>query len=160
IETTFSVDAVAKVHKIGKGGDDGDLHFSGRAREVQLPIVAEIMNARDEDDAQAIARTSRGKDPVKITGAWRLWCEHANTSRQVTGAALAPFTTTNPDHVFEIHPVTRVGEVQVLNSVREIDGYEYKDATDAFQHLDNVRCTIRPNGDGTTTLLTGSVGYN
>jgi hypothetical protein len=35
-------------HKIDKGGDDGDVHMAGRADEVRLPLVAEILNAAKE----------------------------------------------------------------------------------------------------------------
>jgi hypothetical protein len=163
IDTTFSVDAVpSRPHKIGKGGDDGDMHFSGRAQEVELPIVAEIMNARGEPAAMRLVRQQRGKGPVKVVGAWRLWCEHANTSKQVQGEPLEPFPAeqTNPDHVFEVHPVTRLGDMPLLDTIGGIDGYQYKDATEAFNHIDNVKCHIRPNADATTTLRTGSVGYN
>src|SRR5262245_12811391 len=105
IEATYTVD---KAHeRPNSPSKDGDLHIAGRAPEVGLPAVAEIMNARDEDSSvDAIHAAERSGDPIKITGAWRLLCERGGKSVQVQGARLDKFDTTNPDHVFEIHPVT------------------------------------------------------
>jgi hypothetical protein len=102
IEAMFSVDTVGPIHKVSKGGLDGDMHFSGRAEAIGLPIVAEIMNAKDPHFKKVITKVkaAAGGDPVKIAGAWRLWCEHANNSKQVQGAKLNPFPVSNPDHVF------------------------------------------------------------
>src|SRR5437667_89073 len=50
IDAELTVD---KAHKRPNApSKDGDLHIAGRADEVKLPIVAEIMNARD--DAAAV----------------------------------------------------------------------------------------------------------
>ena len=49
IDSTFTVD---KAHKSpNPGSKDGDLHVAGRAPEIGLPTVSEIMNAKDEDGA-------------------------------------------------------------------------------------------------------------
>jgi len=158
VEAHFVVD---KAHeKPNAPSKDGDLHVAGRADEVQLPIVAEIMNAKFEKDAQALIHGAEGTGtPIRVTGAWRLWTEHGGDSTQTQGKPLDPFTTTNPDHVFEIHPVTRVGDEGVEDSFKPIRGYKYKDAFDAFQRYENVRSEI---GCGTTssTITTGMAGYN
>src|SRR5580692_7955152 len=42
----FELDAHLKSpHRIGSSGNDGDVHMAGRSPEIQLPMVAEIMNA-------------------------------------------------------------------------------------------------------------------
>src|SRR5262249_11405646 len=99
IETKFTVDAVGKIHP---PKEDGDLHFAGRADEVKLAMVAEIMNAKDEKDAVAAVKKAEGKEPIKVAGAWRIWCEHAGGGSHTQGKELKKFTTSNPDHVFEI----------------------------------------------------------
>src|SRR5437660_3106497 len=102
IDTAYTVD---KAHpRPNPPSKDGDLHVAGRAEEVKLPIVAEIMNAKDDKAAVKIIHDAEGSgQPVALSGAWRLWCEHGGNSEQIQGAPLEPFATTNPDHVFEIH---------------------------------------------------------
>jgi hypothetical protein len=139
---------------------DGDLHIAGRADSIGLPIVAEIMNAKDEKPAVKRVHNLEGTGKkLKVSGAWRLWCEHAGSSKQVQGAPLKPFNTTDPAHVFEIHPVTKLDGIDVTNGFKPIKGFQAKDAHDAFVHYENVRCLIRPQGE-TVTLVTHMAGYN
>src|SRR4051794_32683088 len=57
---------------------DGDLHFAGLDKKIGLPIVAEIMNAKEEGAAVDLVHQKEGKgqpaEKVKLTGVWRLWC--------------------------------------------------------------------------------------
>ena len=80
IDATFTVD---KAHKRpNPPSKDGDLHIAGRAPEIGLAIVSEIMNAKDEDaTVQAIHAAEQTHDPVKLSGAWRIWCERLSTRR-------------------------------------------------------------------------------
>src|SRR5690348_16646345 len=56
---------------------DGDLHAAGRAEEIGLPIVAEIMNAASQKPAMdAIHDSEKSGNSVTLTVVWRLWCEH------------------------------------------------------------------------------------
>jgi hypothetical protein len=139
---------------------DGDLHIAGRAESIGLPIVAEIMNAKDEKAAVNRVHKLEGTGKkLNVSGAWRLWCEHAGSSKQIQGAPLQPFTTTDPPHVFEIHPVTKLDGIDVTNSLKPIKGFQPKDAHEAFVHYENVRCLIQPQGE-TVTLVTHMAGYN
>ena len=78
IEATFTVD---KAHKNpNPPSKDADLHVAGRAPEIQLPIVAELMNAADDKIALDLIHAAETTGtPVAVTGAWRLWCEHGGT---------------------------------------------------------------------------------
>jgi len=157
IDTDFTVDMPGKINPPSK---DGDMHASGRAKEVGLPIVAELMNAKDmKEGVKALKDAKENGDPIKVSGAWRLWCEHAGGARQIQGKALLPFKTSNPDHVFEIHPITKIGTMSTLESIKVIEGFKPKDAHAAFVHYENVRCRIEP-GATTTTIRTGMAGYN
>src|SRR5271167_673407 len=80
MDATFAVDAHLKTpHPISSGGNDGDIHMAGRAPEIQLPVVAEIVNARLETDSMAtLNHTSQGQQ-VPMTGVWRIWFEHLGT---------------------------------------------------------------------------------
>ena len=157
IDTTFIVD---KAHRRPNApSKDGDLHVAGRADEVKLPIVAEIMNARDDPQAVAAIHAAEGRDsPVELSGAWRLWCEHAG-GEQVQGRPLRRFTSTNPDHVFEVHPVTRLNGRDLSHTLKPIPGFRTKDAHDAFAKYESLRCQIIPDTDR-TTLVTTMAGFN
>src|SRR5689334_6860457 len=60
--------------------DDADLHIAGYDKKIGLPIVAEIMNAEDENDAVDTIHKYEGHgkpdEAIELTGAWRLWAEH------------------------------------------------------------------------------------
>jgi hypothetical protein len=158
IDTQYTVD---KAHaKPNPPSKDGDMHIAGRADEVKLPIVAEIMNAADDLAAvQTIHDVEGTGNPIALSGVWRLWCEHGGNSQQIQGAPLDPITTTNPDHVFEIHPITSLQNRSLLGTLKPIQGFQTKDAQEAFTKYEGIRCRIIP-GDDTTTLVTTMAGYN
>jgi hypothetical protein len=158
ITTQFTVD---KAHKRPNSpSKDGDLHAAGRAPEVGLPIVAEIMNAKQFQPAVAKVHSVEGtNEPISLIGAWRLWCEHGGSSEQIQGAPLEPFTTSNPDHVFEIHPATKVAGMDVLTGFIPIEGYRNKDAAQAFHAYENLSSQITL-GTNTTTITTRMGGFN
>ena len=160
---TIDVDdyIIDKAHKTpNPAAKDGDMHVAGRSSKIGLACVAEIMNAKDQKTAVKRVHDVEGTGKkIKMTGAWRLWCEHAGTSKQVQGVELDPFETTNPDHVFEIHPITKLDGIDVTESFKPVKGFQTKDAHDAFVRYENQRCEIRPDTD-TVTLITSMAGYN
>lgn len=156
IDADMSVDHAGSIHA---EKDDGEIHVGGRAEQIGLPFVAEVMHAKHQKKAVAAMRAAEGKAPVKVTGAWRIWCEHANGVNQTQGDPLQPWHDSNPPHVFEIHPVTRVGELDVLDSVGPPDNFKFKAADIAFTHYENVGCTIKDDGDA-VTVRTSMAGYN
>ena len=105
---------------------------------------------------QSIAGTAT---TTKLTGAWRLWCEHSGGDPQIQGATLEPFDTTNPDHVFEIHPIVMLNGTSLLDSLIPIEGFQTKDAERAFNNYERTDLTIVP-GKKTTKLLTEMGGFN
>ena len=159
IDATYSV--VKTHHKPNPPSKDGDTHSAGTAPEIGLPAVAEIMNAKEQTAAlNAVVAVEGSKTKtLKITGAWRLWAEHAGGKDQVQGAAVPPFNTTNPDHVFQIHPIVRVNDIDVRKSLHPIAGFTAKDAERAFLQYENLRCKIIP-GDPQTTIMTNMAGFN
>lgn len=162
ITATFTVD---KAHaQANTPKKDADLHVAGRAPEIGLATVAEVMNAKSEQEAMdAIHAVEGTSTPVQLTGAWRLWAEHGGGVPHVQGKKLTKFKTTNPDHVFEIHPVTRVDDIDTGDHLditgHPIEGFRFKDAANAFQSYENIRCKIKP-GASTTKLTTGMAGFN
>src|SRR5437868_479002 len=70
---------------------DGDMHVAGRADEVGLPVVAEIMNARFHREAVGLVHQLEGTgQKVQLSGAWRIWTEHAGIAKQIQGEPLQP----------------------------------------------------------------------
>lgn len=160
ITANYTVD---KAHRgPNTAAKDADLHIAGRAPEIGLPTVAEIMNAAEDKDAMDKIHEVEGTGtPVAIAGAWRLWPEHGGADDQVQGAPLEAFDTTNPDHVFEIHPITRVGTFATSSSIKWIEGYSPKDAARAFEAFENHRCQLSYNARSkTTTITTAMIGNN
>src|SRR5207249_6804470 len=104
---------IDKAHKTpNPPSKDGDMHVVGRADEVGLPVVAEIMNARFHRDAVDLVHQLEGTgQSIQLSGAWRLWTEHAGIKRQVQGQPRDPFDTTNPHHAFESHPIDRIAGI-------------------------------------------------
>ena len=146
------------------GSKDGDLHFAGYDKKIGLPIVAEIMNAKEFDDAVKVVHDFEGKgkpqDKVKLTGVWRLWCEHPGDIEAFKqGKMKIEIENTNPAHVFEIHPVTKIESLDILSSFHKINGFTYKDAEDAFSRYSNLRCKITQTAK-TITIETNGIGYN
>jgi len=140
---------------------DGDLHIAGRSEVIGLPVVAEIMNAASESRSVNLVHSVEGSDEtVTITGVWRIWCEHAGEDQQVQGEPLSQFNTTNPAHVFEIHPITHLNNFNLLPSLKPIIGFTYKKAEDALMRYAATHCEIIPNSDNTVTIQTNGVGFN
>jgi len=143
---------------------DGDLHFAGWDKKIGLPIVAEIMNAKQQTDAVQLVHQKEGKgqpsEKIKLSGVWRLWCEHPGDIYEFKqGRNDIPIENTNPPHVFEIHPVTKLGDIDLLTSLHEINGFEYKDAEDAFSKYSNMRCKLSKKGKY-VSIETNGIGYN
>lgn len=158
IDAQYTVD---KAHKSpNPASKDGDMHIAGRCPEAELPCVAELMNAREEPAALALVHKLEGTGvAAPMAGVWRIWCEHAGNYLQEQGDALQPFTTTNPPHVFEIHPVTQLEDIGLLDSLHPIAGYTPKKAQDAFARYEGAQCKIKLT-EKTTTLVTKGLGYN
>ena len=159
ITTPFRVVHAGTIHT---AKDDGDLHFAGLADEVNLACVAEMMNAKDYKAAvKRIRDLEDSEQTVLLAGAWRLWCEHPGHLPQIQDDVIPEYPHSNPDHVFEIHPVSRVGDLKVLSSFRPIPGYKPKDAKKAFRYYESLPCRIEPDPETqTTTLFTRKAGYN
>jgi hypothetical protein len=158
IESNFTIDRVPD--RPNSPSKDGDLHIAGRdAENIGLATVAEIMNARSVPEAVDYVQANQGK-AVPLTGVWRLWCEHAGSEVHRQGDELLPFEKTNPDHVFEIHPVTQVGEFDLMSTLKPIEGYKEKDAENAFARYEATKFSMNVDGTGTVTIRTSMAGFN
>lgn len=158
IDTTFRVDSAWK--KPNPAYLDGDFHFSGRTRQVGLPTVGEIVNAAYEKDAMhRIQEAEKTGHPLKISGVWRLWPEHAGTAEEEQGERLHELESANPDHVFEMHPVTRVDGISLLGSFHPVEGFSPGNADTVFGLYQGVPCRIRVK-PRTVSIVTRKGLYN
>jgi len=143
ITTKFNID---KHHNspnpIGSGSEDGDIHIAGRDSVVKLPMVAEIINGAKEPTALDFLLNSTAGEEISLVGVWRLWFEHPGSEDQIQGHTVAKPKNTNPDHIFEFHPVVKFGSIDVLNSFgpianeekeAEFRGYSAEKAFDAYE---------------------------
>ena len=144
IDASFTIDHAHK-HPNAPAAD-GDMHVAGRApKEVGLPMVAEMMNAAGsvEQPAVTLIHANEGNGKASpITGAWRLWFEHPAAS-QVQFAAVTPAANTNPDHSFEIHPITRYAGQDVTASLDFVKGFPAHDAKKAFEFYEAMSISLR-----------------
>lgn len=139
---------------------DGDLHLTGRAPEIALPVVAEIANAASEKEVTDLVHDAEGTGkPLKISGVWRIWPEHAGGAKEEQGAPVAISETNFPEHVFEIHPVTRIGEVEIHDTFRPVEGFSPGDTHTTFDAYEKVECklTVKPK---TVSIVTQKGLYN
>lgn len=160
IETSCFIDEAHD--KPNPASKDGDLHIAVRCEEVNLAAVAEIMNAKETPDAVALANGQEGSlKRLLVSGAWRLWPEHGGSDEEHSqwSPPTKAFESTNPDHLFEIHPVSRFGDHDVRSTFHEINGYTLKDADDAFFHYESKRFVIEPLKKSVRMTFPG-VGYN
>jgi hypothetical protein len=138
---------------------DGDLHFAGRAPQVALPIVAEIVNGDAEQAAVAMVHAAAGTGrPLRVTGAWRIWPEHAGGAEERQGKPLPEFVSYKPDHVFEIHPVTVINGLQ-LHGFTPVDGFKPGGAQRTFGIYEKAPCTITVKRT-TVSIVTATGLYN
>lgn len=145
--------------------DDGDVHMAGRDTVVLLPMVAEIINGRLESDTmQFLMQTTPGQK-VDLTGVWRLWFEHPGSQDQTQGQTVLTPKNSNPNHLFEIHPITNFGGFNCLDSflpivdkptnpTEEFRGYP---ATTAFPYYEQRTITI--SRSNTAIMLTSSRAF-
>lgn len=149
--------------KANPASKDGDMHIAVRCTdEIKLALVAEIMNAKEFPNV--ISQTTQDEETqqkVRIAGAWRIWNEHSGDETFVQGNEVLRSPNSNPDHVFEIHPVTLYGDEDVRSSFHPIEGYKTRDAEPAFSNYENKRSAITySNRNKTVTITSSGLGYN
>jgi len=149
-------------NSVGEGSDDGDLHFAGRAEAIGLPLVAEIVNARlpdGDEGVEAVKAAQAAGQAVEMRGVWRLWFEHPGAEPQTQGETIPIPPHTNPDHVFEIHPVLAIGDVDVGTTLVPIPDYLPHEAAKAFKHYEGRVFTVTVD-DPFTAIVAKKALYN
>jgi hypothetical protein len=162
ISVHYTVDAAHK--NPNPGAKDGDMHVAGRAPEIGLATVAEIQNAKDVPKAVRAVHDAEGSgQAISLSGVWRIWPEHGgdNTHIQQSDAG-APFEgspQTNPPHVFEVHPILKIGDQDLTDTLRPIEDFDAKKATDAFPRYEAASFEITPS-EGRVRMRMRMIGFN
>ena len=145
--------------------EDGDLHAAVRSSVIGLSTVAEIQNAKESQQAVDLIKGAVG-DPhgISFVGVWRIWPEHGGDRQHIQVDGLGEKWNgpgpTNPPHVFEVHPLTKVQNIDLLGNLHLIDGYAYKRPDDAFQRYESSHFEIEPLANDRIRLHMRMVGYN
>jgi hypothetical protein len=163
---------IAKLSAVHPPKNDGEVHVGGWCFAAGLPCVAEVMNAKDlgAKARLALAHAALSDTEVTITGAWRIWGEHPGTAAQIQAIGTQPTfplhgeAPSNPDHVFEIHPVTtvQVGDkrTDATTAIGDTPGFTPHDAQKAFVlGYEKLTCKIVLKNNR-TRIITRSLGYN
>ena len=138
---------------------DGDFHIAGRATEIGFRLVAEIKNADSALRARAVVqRAESTHTAIPMTGVWRLWSEHAVIPEN-QNQPVPVLTTPNPDHIFELHPLTMVGNVSLLETFHPVEGYRPGSAKRTFEIYQGAEVTLKVHPT-TVTLTTSNWLYN
>ncbi|HET9165218.1 MAG TPA: hypothetical protein VFP11_04420 [Candidatus Angelobacter sp.] len=158
IDTNFTVSVTSKIHPASQ---DGDIHVAGVAPEIGMVAVAEVMNAKTEKTkaVKVLVDAAGSGSPVKISGAWRIWCEHGGEQHYIQNEPVSPPTNSGQAHVFEVHPITSVNGKNIGHTWDPIPGFTYKDADQAFPIYERTRSTITDQGP-TIMISTEQVGFN
>jgi hypothetical protein len=158
----FTVDhAKGDINSISEGSADGDMHVAGRPGSfVALPMVAEVVNGRlVKDTVVARLRELAGKPATTISGVWRLWFEHPPDVVLVQGGTVPKPSDTNPDHIFELHPITEVDGRKAASSFQMVPGYTAYTAAKAFGAYEKLEFRATKNSQ-TTTISSVMAGHN
>src|SRR5437899_3902483 len=149
-------------NQVGRSGDDGDMRFWGVASDIGLPFVAEVVNAGlpgQQAAAATIIQHEGSNGVLAITGAWRLWLEHPSQLQTQGGSNGVSADNTYPDHSFEIHPASRVGQHDLGGSFIPIAGYSSYKADTAFRYFDGSKVTIKASRSG-ISIRSKKLKYN
>ena len=104
------------------------LHASVRAKEINVAIVGEFINACSTKlDAQEIRLLSQN-GAIPIAGVFRIWFPHAARIDDIFSEEfeLEPYRDASPKHAVEIHPVVHAADRSFYETVRAMEKADFK----------------------------------
>jgi len=133
------------------------------------------------DEALAFVKTaasaneqnpSSQQGTIRVSGAWRLWFEHPSESQIQGGDNDFTPDTTNPNHSFEIHPISMVSAasgqgdridvrkfIVPVEDVKTKELFEAYPAETAFPYFEGLKTTIKASKSG-VAIRSGQLKYN
>jgi hypothetical protein len=130
---TITLDAeiakIGSVHHLDTSnpvsGDDCDVHMGLSSDDLRVPFVGEVKNACSTEPpshgtwSKAILAERHGQ-LASFAGAFRIWLEHPPRYVQ-TESNPEPVNGSNPPHQVELHPLTKIGNIDLHSNVRWIE---------------------------------------
>lgn len=166
--------------------NDAEVHISGLAYKLPagpgpatpygFATVAEIMNAAGFVGPGGLLNwiaAQVGGPRVRMQGVWRFWAEHG--SGNFIQGSVPPTATwnprTNPAHVFEIHPISRVRRGAAWRDLRSTytlpagfnqprDVNRTRGAFGYFERINSRIRTLGPGGTGNVEIRSDPHKYN
>ncbi len=158
ITSKFTISGISAVHP---AKNDAEVHVGGWSHEAGLAGVSEVMNAANlGKKATAVLRKALNAQQGG---------EHAGTGPEIQAAMgpnpdFDPEVKSNPEHVFEIHPVTvvTVGKTKTsaADAIGETPGFTPHDANKAFVlGYETLPCKVTEKGKR-VRIVTRALGFN
>jgi hypothetical protein len=94
-----------------------------------------------------IRRAEKSRQPLRVRGVIRYWPEHAIGLPHRQGEALERLPNANPDHVFELHPVVRLEDLDLMATLRTVRGYRPGHAATVLAQWEEttIQVMVRPD---------------
>lgn len=115
-----TIGPIGRVHSISA---DCDVHVPLITTALFLPVLGEIKNACSMGPTRA-QLVALGPGPMRVEGAFRIWFEghdegipFREEDREVPGG----YEDSGPPHLVEVHPITRLGDMDLLDRVRFVE---------------------------------------
>ncbi len=176
-EILTSIEAVPvhigeKAHPISQ---DCDLHVPIRSEDIKVPMLGEIKNACSMPEGAKSTYWTEELRPlenkaVKAEGVFRVWLEHPpedEGERQCECDELPEYDSSNPDHMVELHPLTRLDNQSFLDHVKAIkkgaNQYEGSQGKRLASTLERKKITIQKETEDRKAYIVirgPKTGYN
>lgn len=111
---------IGRVHSLSA---DCDVHVPLITTALFLPILGEIKNACSMGPTRA-QLVALGPGPMRVEGAFRIWFEGHDEGipfREEDRENPEEYENSGPPHLVEVHPITRLGPLNLLDRVRFIE---------------------------------------
>jgi hypothetical protein len=160
LDIAFEVDQVEGA--TNRPQNDNVCRASGRAPEVQLPTVIQVINAGLFPEAIEAVKAAEGREkPIAVQGAWRVWFSQAGTQNQTRGSPIPKrLASSNHDHVFELYPTTNIEKCSLLKFFKKLDGRQAKPADVAIPALENTPFRIPREQHEMVSISSRAPGFN
>lgn len=161
-----------KAHPVDK---DCDLHVPLRSEAIKVPMLGEIKNACSIPEGVTSTHWTEELRPlekktVKAEGVFRVWLEHPpeeEGERQCECEELPLYTSSNPDHMVELHPLTRLDDKSFLDHVKAVEKgkkkYKGSDGKRLTSTLEKKKITIQKeteDGESYIVIRGPKTGFN
>lgn len=120
IEFSATIGPIGTVHSISA---DCDVHVPLITQALFLAVLGEIKNACSMGPTRA-QLVALGPGPMTVSGAFRIWFEGHDSGipfQEEDMTIPESYENSGPPHLVEVHPITRLGDLDVLDRVRFVE---------------------------------------